>query len=130
MTLLSEAHEARTRRIVKQTKAASVSATTTTFSKTAKAGILVGAGAVGRACKLAFFDGLETDPGIATTFLAKWTLNAKHSHIDAFIPKVKHPRNCIPMKAVTDAYSGMPKSSACHRDGRTWELLRDAAETP
>jgi len=115
MTLLNEAHEAR--RIVKQTKTASVSATTTTFSKTAKAAIQVGAGAVGRAYKLAFSYGLEIDPGIAAKFLAKLTLNARHSHIDAFIPKVKPPRNCIPLKAVTDAFSGMPKRSASHRDG-------------
>ena len=28
-----------------------------------------------------------------------------------------------------DAFSGMPKNSAAHRDGWTWELLRDAAQT-
>ena len=54
MVLLNEAHEAHTGRIAKLTKAASVSASTTTFSKTARAAILAGVGAVGRACKLAF----------------------------------------------------------------------------
>jgi len=34
------------------------------------------------------------------------------------------------LKAVTDAFSGMPKKSVAHRDGWTWELLRDAAQTP
>ncbi len=44
--------------------------------------------------------------------------------------KVKPPRNSIPLKAVRYAFSGMPKKSAAHRDGWTWELLRDAAQTP
>ncbi len=38
--------------------------------------------------------------------------------------------NCIPLKAATDAFLGMPKKSAAHRDGWTWELLRDATQTP
>ncbi len=42
---------------------------------------------------------------------------------------VKPPENSIPLKAVTDAFSGMPKKSAAHRDCWTWELLRDAAQT-
>ena len=29
-----------------------------------------------------------------------------------------------------DAFSGMPKKSAIHRDGWTWELLRDATQSP
>ncbi len=43
MVLLSEAHEAQMGRVAKLTKAASVSASTTTFSKTARAAILAGA---------------------------------------------------------------------------------------
>jgi hypothetical protein len=73
---------------------------------------------------------LESDPAVAAKFLAKLTLGTKHSHIEAYIPKIKPPRNCIPLKVVTDAFSGMPKISAAHRDGWTWELLRDAAQTP
>ena len=80
-------------RVAKLTKIAFVSASTTTFSKTARAAILAGAGAVGRACKLAFSYGLEKNPGIATKFLAKLTMGARHSHIDAYVPKVKPPRN-------------------------------------
>ena len=64
---------------------------------------------MGRACKLAFSYGLETDPRIAANFLAKLTLGSRHSHIEAHVPKVKPPKNCIPLKAVTDAFSGMPK---------------------
>ncbi len=52
---------------------------------------------------------METDPGIAAKFLAKMTLGARHSHIEAHVPKVKPPINCIPLKAVTDAFSVMPK---------------------
>jgi len=128
--LLSEAHEVRTGRVAKLTKAASVSASTTTFSKTTRATILAGAGAVGRASKLAFSYGLETDPGIAAEFLAKRALGARHFDIVAHVPKVKPPMNCIPLKAVNDAFLCMPKKSATHRDGWTWELLRDAAQTP
>jgi hypothetical protein len=107
--------------------AASISTSTTTFSKTSMAAILVGAGAMRRACKLAFSYGLETDPEIAAKFLAKLTLKARRAHIPAHVPKVKPPGNCIPLKTFTDAFAGMPKKSAAHRDGWTWELLRDAA---
>jgi hypothetical protein len=72
---------------------------------------------------------METDPGIAAKFLAKLTLEARQSHIEAYVPYVNPPRNCIPLKGVTEAFSGMPKKSAAHRDDWTWELLRDAAKT-
>jgi hypothetical protein len=62
--------------------------------------------------------------------LSKLTLKKKHDHIPLFVAKVKPTKNCIPLKAVTDDFSGMPKKSAAHRDGWTWELLRDAAQTP
>jgi hypothetical protein len=72
--LLSEAHEAQVGKVSKQTKATSIPASTTTFSKTARVAILTGAGAVGRACKLAFSYGFETDPEIADKFLARLTI--------------------------------------------------------
>ncbi len=117
--LLNETHEAQAGRCAKQTKAASIQASTTTFSKSARAAILAGDGAVGRACKLAFSYGLESDPEIAAKFVAKLTLKARHAHIPAYIPEVKPPTNYIPLKAITDAFSGMPKKSAAHRDGWT-----------
>jgi hypothetical protein len=46
------------------------------------------------------------------------------------VPKVKPPTNFIPFKAVTDAFTGMPKKTAAHLDELTWELLRVAAQTP
>jgi hypothetical protein len=128
--LLTEAHEAQTERVAKGIKASSTFASTSTFSKTARAAILAGVGAVVRACKLAFFYGLESDPAVAATFLAKLTLGTNHLHIEAYVLKIKPSKNSIPLKAVTDAFFGMPKKSAAHRDGGTWELLREAAQTP
>jgi hypothetical protein len=82
---------------------------------------------VGRALKLAFSHGLENDHEIAAKLLANLAMGARHSHIVSY---VKPPKNCNPLKAITDAFSGMPKKSAAHRDGWTWELLKDAAQTP
>ena len=116
--------------MAKLIKVASTSASTSTFSKTTRAAILAGARAVGRTYKLAFSYGLESDPAFAAKCLAKLTLGTKHAHIQAYVPKIKPPRNCIPLNAVTDAFSGIPKKSVAHRDGWTWEVLRDAAQTP
>jgi len=99
-------------------KVAYSSASTTTFSKTARAAILAGAGAVGRACKLAFSYGMKTDPGgEKLSYRGPYTFceTAEELH---------------PLKAITDAFSGMPKKLASHRDGWTWELLKDVAQTP
>ena len=126
-TLLNEAHEALAGRVGKQIKANSKPTSSTTFSKTVRAAIRTGAGAMRRDCKLAFSYGLECDPVIAAEFLSKLTLKKNHDHILEFVAKVKPTGNSIPLKAVTDALSGMPKKSAAHRDGWTWELQRDAA---
>ena len=74
------------------------------------------AGAVGRTCKLAFSYGLESDPMVAAEFLAKLTLQRRHSHIPVYDSKVAPRSNRIPLKPVTDAFSGMPEKSAAHRD--------------
>ena len=44
------------------------------------------------------------------------------SYKTAFVP--------IPIKAVTDAFTCMPKKSAPHIDGWTWELFRDLVNRP
>jgi len=129
-TLLPEAHEAQAGRVLKLVKASSISSSTISFSKTARGGILVGAGAVGRACKLVLSYGIEPEPEVASKFLSKLTLKARHTYNHVHVPKVEPPAICIPQKAVTDAFSGMPKKSAAHRDGWTWELMQDAAQTP
>ena len=63
LVMLTEAHEVHAGQVAKLTKVASTSASTTTFSKTARAAILASAGAVGRACKLAFSYCLEMTLG-------------------------------------------------------------------
>jgi len=102
-----------------------------TFSKTTRAATLDVAGQVDRACKVAFIYGLpETDPGVAAKFLKKLTRQARHPHIAPYISTIKPAKNLISSKALTDSFSGIPKQSAAHKDGWTWELLRNAASRP
>jgi hypothetical protein len=129
-TLLLEAHEAQTIRVTKSTKASSIPSSSTSFSKTTRAAILAGAGAVDRGCKLAFFYGLESDPEVASKFLSKLIMKARHAHILARVPRVKTLPNRIPLKVVTYAFLAMPKKSAAHIHGWTWEMMRDATQTP
>ena len=77
------------------------------------------AGAAGRARKLAFSYALESDPGVAAEFLAKLTLQQKHSQIPMYESKVELKPNSTPLKSAKDAFSCMPKKSADHRDGWT-----------
>ncbi len=65
---------------------------------------------MGRAYKLAFSYGMESNPAIAAEFLSKLTLKKKHDHIPLFVAKVKPTKNCIPLKAVTEAFSVRRKS--------------------
>jgi len=126
--LITESHDAQTERVSAAIN--SVSSDTVVFSKTARAALLARSGEVGRACKVAFTYGLETDPAIAAQFLGKLNLQSRHSHIAQYTSSVTTTKNQIPLKAVTDAFTRMPKLSAAHRDGWTWELLRDAASRP
>ena len=71
--------------------------------------------------------GLETDHVVAAKFLKKLTLQARHPHIVPYTSNLKPAKNLISLKAVTESFSGMPTQSAWHKDGWTWELLRDAA---
>jgi hypothetical protein len=73
---------------------------------------------------------MESDPVIAADFLAKLTLQHRHSNIPIYDSKVAPRPNRIPLKAARDAFSGMPKKFATHRDVWTWELLRDDAQRP
>jgi hypothetical protein len=74
---------------------------------------------VDRACKIAFSFGLESDPIVAAEFLAKLTLQKRHDHIPIYVSKVTPAPSHIPLKSVSDAFSGMPKRSAAHTDGWT-----------
>jgi hypothetical protein len=76
---------------------------------------------------VAFTYGIEADPEVAATFLAKLTLRARQSNVPLQPSSLKPAKNSIPLFAVSDAFSKMPKKSAAHKDGWTWELRRDAA---
>ncbi len=113
--LIMDSHEAQTDQVNASVRADSDD--TLLFSKTIRAAILARAGEVGRACKVAFTYGIETDPEIAAKFLKKLTLQARHSHITPHSSTLKPAKNLIPAKAVSEAFSGMPKKSDAHRDG-------------
>ncbi len=126
--LLNKSHEAQTARALKSVE--SSSSQPLSFSKTARAAALASAGEVGRACKIAFTYGIESDPVVASKFLAKLILPARHSHIAPHTPTIRLAKNCISVKKVTEAFTRMPKKSAAQRDGWTWKLLWDAAQRP
>ena len=121
-------HEAQTERI--RSRYVTASTQPYSFSKAAIVAALAGAGELGRACKVAFTYGVEADPEVATSFLSKQTLQARHSHVPMHPSSLKPTKNSIPLTAIAEAFSKMPKKSAAHRDGWTWELLRDAAQRP
>jgi len=81
-------------------------------------------------CKVVFTYGIEADPEVAASFLAKLTLQARHSHVPLHPSSLKPAKNSTPLTSVGEAFSKMPKKSATHRDGWTWELLRDATQRP
>ena len=113
--LLTDSHETQTERVSSVMNAAS--SDPISFSKTERAAIKAGAGEVSQACKVAFTYGLETNPSIAATFLAKLTLKSRHSHIPLHSSNLKQAKNLISQKNLSDAFTGMPKKSAAHRDG-------------
>jgi hypothetical protein len=79
-------------------------------------------------CKVAFTYGIEADPEVAASFLAKLTLlRAMHSDVPLHPSFPRPAKNSIRLTAVAKAFSKMPKKSDAHRDGWTWELLCDAA---
>ena len=121
--LIKEAHDSQVTRVTRRIHDSTQPSTS--FPKTARAASLAGGGAVGKACQLAFSYGTERDPAVAATFLAKLTRSTLHTHVPAPPTAYKTAFVPIPLKTVTDAFTGMPKKSAPHRDGWTWELFRD-----
>ena len=83
------------------------------------AAALEGAGELGRACKVAVTYGVEADPEVAASFLAKLTLQARHSHVPLHPSSLKPVKNSISLTTIAEAFSKMPKKSAAHRDGWT-----------
>ena len=68
---------------------------------------------------LAFSLDTEFDPIVAAFFLAKLTRTIPHTHIPPPPSSYKTTIVPIPIKAVTYAFTGMPKKSAPHKDGCT-----------
>ena len=75
-------------------------------------------GAVGKAFKLAFSYGTESNPEVAAIkILAKLTRTVPHTHVPAPPSSYKTAFVSIPLKAITDTFTGMPKKSGPYRDG-------------
>ena len=126
--LLREAHDSHVTRVACRVHA--LTQPSQSFPQTARAAALAGCGVVGKACRLAFSYGTESDPIVAATFLDKLTRTTPHSHVPMPPSSYKTVFVPIPIKGFTDAFTGMPKKSAPHRDGWTWELFRDMANRP
>ncbi len=107
-----------------------LTAPTSTFPLAARNASLAGCGAVGKACKIYFSYGTKSDPVVAATFLAKLTRTTPHTHVPSPPSSYKTAFVPIPLKAVTDTFTSMPKKFAPHRDGWTWELFREVANRP
>jgi hypothetical protein len=58
---------------------------------------------------VAFTYGVEADPEVAASFLAKLTLQAKHSHVLLHHSSLKPAKNSIPLTSIAEAFSKMPK---------------------
>jgi hypothetical protein len=69
--ILREAHDSHVTSVACRVNA--LTQPSQSFPLTARADAFAGCGAVGKACKLAFSYGTETDPDVAGTFLAKLT---------------------------------------------------------
>ena len=113
--LIYEAHDSHVTRVACRVHALTVPATS--FPLAARAASLAGCGATGKACKLAFSFGTESDPVVAATFLAKLTRKTPHNLVPIPPSSFKTPFVPIPIKAISDAFTAMPKKSAPHRDG-------------
>ena len=69
--LIYEVHDSQVTRVACRVQALTVLARS--FPLAVRAASLAGCGATGKACKLAFSFGTESDPVVAATFLAKLT---------------------------------------------------------
>jgi hypothetical protein len=126
--ILIEAHDSQVTRVACHIHA--LTQPPQTFPRTAKAAALAWSGVVGKACRLAFSYGTESDPIVATTFLTKLTRTIPHTHVPLPSPSYKTAFVPIPIKAVIETFACMPKKSAPHIDGWTWELFMDMSNRP
>ncbi len=123
--LIHEAHDLQVTRVACRVHVLTEPASSLPLA--ARAASLAGCGVTRKACKLAFSYGTESDPVVAATFLAKLTRKTPHSHVPVPPSTFKTPFMPISTKAVSDAFTCMPKKSAPRTDGWTWELFREAA---
>ncbi len=126
--LIYEALDSQVTRVAYRVHALTVPASS--FPLAARAASLACCGATGKACKLVFSYGTESDPVVAATFLAKLTRKIPHNHVPIPPSSFKTPFLPIPIKAISDAFTDMPKKPAPYRDGWTWDLFRDVVERP
>jgi len=77
--LVREAHDSQVTRVACRVHA--LTQPPQSFPQTARAAALAGCGAVCKACKFAFSYGIESDPIVAATFLAKLTRTVPHTHV-------------------------------------------------
>ena len=109
--LINEAHDSQVTRVACRVHALTVP--TSSFPLAARAASLAGCGAVGKACKLAFSYGTESDPIVAATFLAKLTRTTPHTHTSHLL----HPPSRPPLCRSRSRPSRM-RSLACRRSQR------------
>ncbi len=126
--LINDAHDSQVTKVARRIH--DIIQPAPSFPLTSRAVSLAGCGTVGKACQLAFSYGTESDPLNAATFLAKLTRDTLHTHFPVPPPTYKSEFIPIPLKAVSDAFTRMPKKSSPHRDGWTWELFRDVDGRP
>ncbi len=101
--LLKEAHDSQVTIVACRVHA--LTQPSQSFPLTARADALTGCGAVGKACKLAFSYGTESNPDVARTFLAKLTRTVPHTHVPMPPATFKTAHVPIPIKAVTEAFT-------------------------
>jgi len=99
------------------------------FPLTSRVAALAKCRAVGKACKLAFSYGTESDPEVAARFLANFTRTVPHTHVPPPPSSYKTAFVPIPLKAINYMFTGMSKKSV-PRHWWTWELFCDAANRP
>ncbi len=105
--LCHEAHESQVTRVACRVHA--LTHPSQSFPLSARASSLAGYGAVGKACKLAFSNGSESNLEVAAKFLAKLTRMVPHSHVPALPSSYKIVFVPIPLKPITNTFTGMPK---------------------
>jgi hypothetical protein len=126
--LLHKAHESQIARVACRVHA--LTQPSHAFLQTTRAAALAKCEAVGRAYRLAFSYGQESDRVVAATLFSQLARSTPHAHVPFPLSTYKTMCMHILDKDVCDAFKDMPNNSAPRRDGRTWKLFRDATNRP